>query len=42
MMTAALDAPRKQRQTITRIYRRLMDEHQRADVSYSPGLLVSR
>lgn len=29
-----LDAPRKQRHTITRIYRRLMDEHGMTDVSY--------
>jgi transposase len=34
MLKADLDAPRKQRHTITRIYRRLMDEHGMADVSY--------
>src|ERR1700735_471426 len=34
ILKADLDAPRKQRHTITRIYRRLMDEHQMADVSY--------
>jgi transposase len=34
MLTADLDAPRKQRHTITRIHRRLMDEHGRAGVSY--------
>jgi hypothetical protein len=34
ILKADLDAPRKQRHTITRIWRRLMDEHQMADVSY--------
>jgi len=34
ILKADLDAPRKQRHTITRIYRRLMDEHGMADVSY--------
>jgi Phage integrase, N-terminal SAM-like domain len=34
MLTADLDAPRKQRHTVTRIYHRLMDEHGMADVSY--------
>jgi transposase len=34
ILTADLDAPRKQRHTITRIYHRLMDEHGMADVSY--------
>jgi transposase len=34
MLRADLDAPRKQRHTITRIYRRLIDEHQMRDVSY--------
>jgi hypothetical protein len=34
ILKADLDAPRKQRRTVTRIYRRLMDEHQMADVSY--------
>jgi|SRR6266480_1310894 len=34
MLKADLDAPRKQRHTITRIYRRLIDEHEMADVSY--------
>jgi transposase len=34
MLTADLDAPRKQRHTITRIYRRLIDEHGMGDVSY--------
>ena len=34
ILRADLDAPRKQRHTITRIYHRLMDEHQMADVSY--------
>ena len=34
ILKADLDAPRKQRHTITRIWRRLMDEHGMADVSY--------
>jgi transposase len=34
ILKADLDAPRKQRHTITRICHRLMDEHQMADVSY--------
>jgi transposase len=34
ILKADLDAPRKQRHTITRIYHRLMDEHGMADVSY--------
>jgi hypothetical protein len=34
MLCADLDAPRKQRHTITRIYRRLIDEHHLEDVSY--------
>jgi hypothetical protein len=34
MLRADLDAPRKQRHTITRIYRRLTEEHQMRDVSY--------
>jgi transposase len=34
ILKADLDAPRKQRHTITRIYRRLMDEHGMTDVSY--------
>jgi transposase len=34
ILKADLDAPRKQRHTITRIYRRLIDEHGMADVSY--------
>lgn len=34
MLLTDLDAPRKQRHTITRIFRRLIDEHQMADVSY--------
>jgi transposase len=34
MLTADLDAPRKQRHTVTRIWRRLMDEHGMTDVSY--------
>ena len=34
ILRADLDAPRKQRHTITRIYHRLMDKHQMADVSY--------
>jgi hypothetical protein len=34
MLRADLDAPRKQRHTITRIYRRLIEEHQMRDVSY--------
>jgi transposase len=34
ILRADLDAPRKQRHTITRIYHRLMDEHGMADVSY--------
>src|SRR3984957_15171859 len=35
ILKADLDAPRKQRHTITRIWRRLMDEHGMADVSYT-------
>ena len=34
ILKADLDAPRKQRHTITRIWHRLMDEHEMADVSY--------
>jgi hypothetical protein len=34
ILKADLDAPRKQRHTIARIYHRLMDEHGMADVSY--------
>jgi len=34
MLTADLDAPRKQRHTVTRIWHRLMDEHGMTDVSY--------
>ena len=34
ILKADLDAPRKQRHTVTRIWQRLMDEHQIADVSY--------
>ena len=34
ILRADLDAPRKQRHTVTRIYRRLIDEHEMADVSY--------
>jgi transposase len=34
ILKADLDAPRKQRHTITKIYHRLMDEHGMADVSY--------
>jgi transposase len=34
ILKADLDAPRKQRHTVTRIWHRLMDEHQMADVSY--------
>ena len=34
ILKADLDAPRKQRHTVTRIWHRLMDEHQIADVSY--------
>src|SRR5215475_3642085 len=34
IMKADLDAPRKQRHTVTRIWHRLMDEHQMADVSH--------
>jgi hypothetical protein len=34
ILKADLDAPRKQRHTITRIYHRLMDEHAMEDVSY--------
>jgi hypothetical protein len=39
MLKADLDAPRKQRHTITRIYRRLMDEHGMQDVSAAATLL---
>jgi transposase len=35
MLRADLDAPRKQRHTVTRIWHRLMDEHGMAGVSYS-------
>src|SRR5579862_3255251 len=34
ILRADLEAPRKQRHTITRIWHRLMDEHGLADVSY--------
>jgi hypothetical protein len=34
MLRADLDAPRKQRHTVTRIWHRLMDEHQVTDASY--------
>jgi transposase len=34
ILKADLGAPRKQRHTVTRIYRRLIDEHGMADVSY--------
>jgi transposase len=34
ILVADLDAPRKQRHTVTRIYARLLDEHMMADVSY--------
>jgi transposase len=34
MLQVDLDAPRKQRHTVTRIYHRLIDEHAMADVSY--------
>jgi transposase len=34
ILKADLDAPRKQRHTVTRIWHRLMDEHQLAGVSY--------
>jgi hypothetical protein len=34
ILKADLDAPRKQRHTVTRIWHRLMDEHQMTDVSY--------
>lgn len=34
ILRADLDAPRKQRHTVTRVYRRLMDEHGMRDVSY--------
>ncbi|MET8877070.1 hypothetical protein [Nocardia sp. NPDC004604] len=34
MLRADLDAPRKQRHTIKRIYERLIDEHGMEDVSY--------
>ena len=34
ILKADLDAPRKQRHTVTRIWHRLMDEHQMAGVSY--------
>jgi hypothetical protein len=34
MLKADLDAPRKQRHTVTRIWHRLMDEHGMADVPY--------
>ncbi|MGP3934269.1 hypothetical protein [Nonomuraea sp. KM88] len=34
MLRADLDAPRKQRHTAKRIFTRLVDEHQAAEVSY--------
>ncbi|MCX5357683.1 hypothetical protein OG864_02875 [Streptomyces sp. NBC_00124] len=34
MLRADLDAPRKQRHTVVRIYRRLINEHAMDDVSY--------
>lgn len=34
MLVADLDAPRKQRHTATRVFDRLVDEHQLTDVSY--------
>src|SRR6267142_1603794 len=34
ILKADLDAPRKQRHTVTRIWRRLIDEHEMGDVSY--------
>jgi transposase len=34
ILVADLDAPRKQRHTVRRIYARLLDEHMMADVSY--------
>lgn len=34
ILRADLDAPRKQRHTVTRIFARLVDEHAMADVSY--------
>lgn len=34
ILRADLDAPRKQRHTVTRIYDRLIAEHQMVDVSY--------
>lgn len=34
ILVADLDAPRKQRHTVTRIFARLVDEHQMVDVSY--------
>ncbi|MFI6006469.1 hypothetical protein ACIA98_39965 [Streptomyces sp. NPDC051366] len=37
ILQADLDAPRKQRHTITRIFHRLVEEHA-ADVSNSPAL----
>jgi hypothetical protein len=37
ILKADLDAPRKQRHTVTRIWQRLIDEHQMAGVSY-PGV----
>jgi len=37
MLRAGLDAPRKQRHTITRIYCRLIGEHQMLDVSRDRG-----
>ncbi|WP_280435368.1 hypothetical protein [Nocardia carnea] len=35
ILRADLDAPRKQRHTLRRIYHRLIDEHGMTDVSYS-------
>ncbi|MEU4730450.1 MULTISPECIES: hypothetical protein [unclassified Streptomyces] len=35
MLRAALDAPRKQRHTLTRIFHRLLDEYGAEEVSYA-------
>lgn len=37
MLLADLDAPRKQRHSVVRIYRRLINEHAMDDVSYQPS-----
>ncbi|WP_328406904.1 hypothetical protein [Nocardia sp. NBC_00403] len=42
MLRADLSAPRKQRHTITCVYRRPLDEHDMTGVSYQRGARVCR